>query len=292
MKDPRKWHIGGLNGLLDRNFRLPREDTAGQLRDAISYLTSTGRNTHQQLRTHVYSHVQVRYIGFDRTAGLQFDLVLSQPIETKKMGKQQRQEWWLRTKRLQPGALLYLVGTQDAIFCTVSLTPIQDKKGNVPKYKTSLWDNEYTATEVGARAVLRGQSRVRTQSVQNEDIFRSSSSLALSCHRLCQQAVVKQVPGCNHIVTVPCHVNVTTPEYKCNIPCQTTLSCGHTCRRNCRDCTVHDKDEIKVNHGECLQVCGRNQPTCIHACQTPCHGTKPCPPCKMPCEIKCVHLKC
>lgn len=32
--DASEWHVGGLRGLLDRHFRLLREDTVGQLRDA------------------------------------------------------------------------------------------------------------------------------------------------------------------------------------------------------------------------------------------------------------------
>lgn len=35
VKDPRQWHLDGLAGLLDRNFRLLREDMIGQLRDVI-----------------------------------------------------------------------------------------------------------------------------------------------------------------------------------------------------------------------------------------------------------------
>lgn len=34
-KDLRQWHVGGASGLLNRNFRLLREDTVGQLRDTI-----------------------------------------------------------------------------------------------------------------------------------------------------------------------------------------------------------------------------------------------------------------
>lgn len=33
--DPREWHLPGVDGLLDWNFRLLREDTIGQLRDAV-----------------------------------------------------------------------------------------------------------------------------------------------------------------------------------------------------------------------------------------------------------------
>ena len=34
-KDPTRWHIQGIHGLLDQQFRLLREDTVGQLRDSV-----------------------------------------------------------------------------------------------------------------------------------------------------------------------------------------------------------------------------------------------------------------
>ncbi|KAL2870751.1 uncharacterized protein BJX67DRAFT_246486 [Aspergillus lucknowensis] len=34
-RDPSRWQLSGLAGLLDRNFRLLREDSVGQLRDAV-----------------------------------------------------------------------------------------------------------------------------------------------------------------------------------------------------------------------------------------------------------------
>lgn len=34
-KDPHQWYIGGASGVLNRDFRLLRENTVGQLRDTI-----------------------------------------------------------------------------------------------------------------------------------------------------------------------------------------------------------------------------------------------------------------
>lgn len=107
----------------------------------------------------------------------------------------------------------------------------------------------------------------------------------------CLQPVEKKVPGCKHKVTVQCHIDVTTTAYKCQTPCQTNLPCGHTCKRLCWNCTVRTEDGVKVDH-ECLQICGRNQSTCSHACNKRCHGTEVCPPCTMPCDVQCAHPKC
>lgn len=108
----------------------------------------------------------------------------------------------------------------------------------------------------------------------------------------CSEPVQKQVPGCGHKVVVQCHVDVAKSGYRCDAPCKATLSCGHTCKRPCWNCTVRITEEVIVDHDKCLQVCGRNQSTCVHACNQTCHGSEPCPPCSMPCEIQCVHSRC
>lgn len=108
----------------------------------------------------------------------------------------------------------------------------------------------------------------------------------------CMKRVEKQVPGCGHKITVQCHVNVAKAGYCCDAPCNANLSCGHTCKRPCWNCTVHTPEEVKVDHGKCLQICGRNQSTCVHTCRQTCHGSEQCPPCSMPCEIQCAHSKC
>ncbi|GMG01573.1 unnamed protein product [Aspergillus oryzae var. brunneus] len=123
-KHPQQWHIGGLAGLLDRNFRLLREDTIGQLRDVIhaelmpSHLRQVQRS---QVRTNVYQNVQVRGLDFDRLTGLQFVVQFAQPLNVRTMSEAHRREWWELSKRLQSSALVCLTDHQGfAIFCTVA----------------------------------------------------------------------------------------------------------------------------------------------------------------------------
>ncbi|KAF9886779.1 hypothetical protein FE257_011156 [Aspergillus nanangensis] len=126
VKDPRQWHVGGLAGLLDRNFRLLREDTVGQLRDAIhAELQSADQQKSLrqkgQTRTHVYRQVVVQGLGFHRFAGLQFLVRFAQPTNVRGSPKKKLQEWWQLSKRLQADALVCLVDRRgSAIFCTVA----------------------------------------------------------------------------------------------------------------------------------------------------------------------------
>ncbi|XHG08721.1 hypothetical protein AWENTII_011814 [Aspergillus wentii] len=109
----------------------------------------------------------------------------------------------------------------------------------------------------------------------------------------CTVFVQKDVPHCHHKVSVQCCVDVASSKYDCKAQCRTILPCGHTCKNLCMDCvTKTESGEIRVNHGSCKQKCGRNQSTCAHVCNTPCHGQEPCPPCQAPCDVECGHSKC
>ncbi|RAH44654.1 P-loop containing nucleoside triphosphate hydrolase protein [Aspergillus brunneoviolaceus CBS 621.78] len=125
-KDPRQWHVCGLAGLLDRNFRLLREDTIGQLRDAIHaeiQAVDPSQRSRQkgETRTHVYRQVVVQGVEFHRFDGLQFLVHFVQPTNVRGAAKKKLQEWWQLSKRLQPDALVCLFDPRgQAIFCTVA----------------------------------------------------------------------------------------------------------------------------------------------------------------------------
>jgi hypothetical protein len=79
--DPREWHFGGILGLVDRHFRLLREDTVGQLRDAAKFELERLHNPCCQVeddeskrrnaRTYVYDNVYVISAAFDEYHGVQ-----------------------------------------------------------------------------------------------------------------------------------------------------------------------------------------------------------------------------
>lgn len=109
----------------------------------------------------------------------------------------------------------------------------------------------------------------------------------------CKEMVDRTVPGCGHVVTLPCCIVVDGPEYKCKTTCGTILSCGHACRSPCWRCHERkDGEVVKSNHGICGQVCGRGYNACPHNCEQKCHGEVKCPPCTKPCEVRCSHSRC
>ncbi|KAJ6161005.1 hypothetical protein N7470_004401 [Penicillium chermesinum] len=121
-KDPRQWHVEGLFGLLDRNFRLLREDTVGQLRDAIhdELHPSVQARTKDQAKSNVYKNAVLQELEFNRVSGLQFLVQFEQVPRARAMTKVQRKEWWNDSKRLLPSALVCLLDAQGAAtFCTV-----------------------------------------------------------------------------------------------------------------------------------------------------------------------------
>lgn len=110
---------------------------------------------------------------------------------------------------------------------------------------------------------------------------------------LCRKKMAKTVPGCEHVVTVACHVDVTTDEYMCVATCGDLQPCGHNCHSQCHACKNRKKGiVVKENHGMCKQLCGRDYTACRHSCKAICHGDGQCPPCDAPCEVQCSHSKC
>ncbi|KAE8382302.1 hypothetical protein BDV26DRAFT_299696 [Aspergillus bertholletiae] len=152
-KDPQQWHIGGLAGLLDRNFRLLREDTIRQLRDVIHAELRPGHvraMQKSQVRTNVYQNVQVRGLGLDRFTGLQFIVQFAQPLNVRAMAEAYRREWWELSKRLQSSALVCLTDPRGfAIFCTVAgperpRTDVRQERRQ--KKASSLWSEVKVAS--------------------------------------------------------------------------------------------------------------------------------------------------
>ncbi|KAL7892543.1 hypothetical protein HDV63DRAFT_414622 [Trichoderma sp. SZMC 28014] len=137
VNDCSQWHIPGISGRLDREFRLIREDTVGQLRDAIrgalehirsSNNKASHRTNNNSLRTYTYDSAMLINIRFDKNTGLDFVVRCDQPPPVPALNPQQRKDWWERSKRLQVGALVCVVdGTESVMFCTVSESTLRNQ---------------------------------------------------------------------------------------------------------------------------------------------------------------------
>ena len=142
--DPTKHHLPGLAGLLDRQFRLLREDTVGQLRDAVhieyerlnkppkAQPPPAPQRLNSGVRNIIYHKVALLRLEFDRKKGLQVVVEFDQPPALAKKGPKEREEWWRNTKQLQIDAFVCLVSsTGRAIFfsvCDPTPTPPPKKR--------------------------------------------------------------------------------------------------------------------------------------------------------------------
>ena len=118
-RDPGAWHLPGIKGLLDRQFRLLREDTVGQLRDAVGLeikrlrnTETTSRNSKQGSRTIAYKKADLTDIEFDKWKGLQIAVEFDQPPAVLEMSAAQRRDWWENSKQLQMDSLLCFIDAE------------------------------------------------------------------------------------------------------------------------------------------------------------------------------------
>lgn len=161
--DPLQWHFGGLEGLIDRQFRLLREDTVGQVRDAAKVELEKLQNPHRSVnspsdkrqgaRTFVYQNVDISDVAFDPTSGMEYVLRFDQPKALRAKSSAQRREWWENSKRLGRDAFICLLSSAGtAIFLATSPKPMFPSKDSVTggkvdslQKKYNLWSVEHHA---------------------------------------------------------------------------------------------------------------------------------------------------
>lgn len=138
-KESEDWHKQGIQGLLDRHFRLLREDTVGQLRDVIQTELgrmknsgshpNTRRDNRQGLRSHVYQGVRIEDLSVNRRDGLRCEISFAQPLHVRTLNTQSRAQWWEASRRLQPDAFVCLLDDTDLLlFCSVNSDPPKPMK--------------------------------------------------------------------------------------------------------------------------------------------------------------------
>ncbi|KAK3637261.1 hypothetical protein LTR56_013799 [Elasticomyces elasticus] len=150
LADPQDWHVSGLQGLLDRHFRLLREDTVGQLRDAARFEwerlhdPQAQRPKQQGARTFVYRNVAVSGFAFDSYNGLEFAFSFDQPKELQTMTLAYRREWWEGSRRLGADTLLCLLSAGgSAAFFMVSPSPMRPRNDVVDRSKPGSLHKSY-----------------------------------------------------------------------------------------------------------------------------------------------------
>ncbi|SLM41380.1 Zinc finger, NF-X1-type [Lasallia pustulata] len=131
VRDPARQHLAGFQGLLDRQFRLLREDTIGQLRDSVRMVlenlsnpktkTIKEHNAQNGSRVWVYGDVELSDVIFDKRKALKVAAEFNQPVSMRKLtSEHQRKTWWDESKQLRADALLCLVDSEGrTIFLSV-----------------------------------------------------------------------------------------------------------------------------------------------------------------------------
>ncbi|KAK2062305.1 P-loop containing nucleoside triphosphate hydrolase protein [Colletotrichum caudatum] len=126
--NPAQHHLQGLQGLLDRQFRLLREDTLHDLRNAIRASVESSVKV-KEVRTRVvqYERAFAVDVSFKWRLGLEFIVRIDQPRAAKGLDKMGRAAWWNQEKRLADGSLVCIVDQAGSIFFfQVSRSTIRD----------------------------------------------------------------------------------------------------------------------------------------------------------------------
>ncbi|TGO63802.1 hypothetical protein BELL_1063g00010 [Botrytis elliptica] len=118
-------HLSGLAGVLDKQFRLLREDTVGQLRDAVreeatrlEHPNGKVSKTHQGqqgVRKIIYHNARFSRMSVDRRKGLQVVAEFDQPSQLNGKSIKQREEWWKGSKLLQVDSLVCFLSSDGKI---------------------------------------------------------------------------------------------------------------------------------------------------------------------------------
>lgn len=132
----------GIERILDTQFRLLREDTSGQLRDAVRYLLAAReKNPNQDVKqpnstqTIIHKNVVLEHLEASERDGLQLRVTFDQPqrlVKAKpKPNVKARTAWWNSSRFLQTGALLCLVDQQNGFtFLIVAEREVEERKNH------------------------------------------------------------------------------------------------------------------------------------------------------------------
>ncbi|KAK2008989.1 P-loop containing nucleoside triphosphate hydrolase protein [Colletotrichum eremochloae] len=136
--NPAQHHLQGLQGLLDRHFRLLREDALHDLRNAIRVRVESNVKV-KEVRTRVvqYEHAAAIDVSFEWRSGLKFIIRIDQPPAAKGLNKMERAAWWNQEKRLSDGNLVCIVDEAGSIFFfQVSRSTIRDADNKTQEVAT------------------------------------------------------------------------------------------------------------------------------------------------------------
>jgi hypothetical protein len=154
--NPQSWHLPGIQGLLDRQFRLLREDTVGQLRDAVKFQIQELRRARNRSPVHqskakgsrvmIYHDLRFDSVLYGRDhLALQVSFEQAPSLITK--SKSERRAWWEASRGLQQDALVCAIGPSGfAMFMSICNDPRVDRSNDYGSgYKNVYFDDPHRA---------------------------------------------------------------------------------------------------------------------------------------------------
>ncbi|KAE9990199.1 hypothetical protein EG327_001711 [Venturia inaequalis] len=184
-------YVQGLDGVFDRHFRLLREDTIGQLRDAVQAemekLQHRGSNhSRNGTRTYSYNNLAIERLVPDPRCGFKLEISFDQPAPSSHNilsdGELARKNWWLQSKRLDPDALVCLAevagATGTILFCTVD----QGSKPKGDKHRGRQFPDD-TKAEMQFRALYSSKERGFVSLVLEDPTAENIQKLLRLCRR-------------------------------------------------------------------------------------------------------------
>lgn len=190
-------HLEGISRVLDFQFRLLREDTSGQIREAVRTVihmwdelvgvTKFGKDakklksqTHS-VRTLVYQNAKFETVRCTSRDGIIFTASFDQPSKVQNLKDTARKEWWERARYLAVGSLLCLVDSHKRatflVVCERKVIAAEYKrnKGNEADAEVTGVPNDDLASDPHrARITLRFAQDMAREDV--ESVFLSSEA--------------------------------------------------------------------------------------------------------------------
>jgi len=115
-------HLEGISRVFDFQFRLLREDTSGQLREAVRVVhedwqelietkkkAKKNKGRKSEIHTLIYKNALIEEVEFSAKEGLVLTMTFDQPSRVTKLSDAARLEWWNRSKYMAIGSLLCLM---------------------------------------------------------------------------------------------------------------------------------------------------------------------------------------
>ena len=191
-------HLEGISRVLDFQFRLLREDTSGQIREAVRTVIHMwdelvavkigGKDakklksqTHN-VRTLVYQNAKFEIVRCTSRDGIIFTASFDQPAKVQALKAAARKEWWERARYLAVGSLLCLVDSHKRatflVVCERKVIAADYKRHNKGNESEVAGANDDLASDPHrARITLRFAQEIAREDV--ESIFLSTASQVL-----------------------------------------------------------------------------------------------------------------